>query len=83
MTRPQSVLDALADAEQLRLVTKAEHGRRGFNRTNVALAGRHGETVASTRPWLSEWAPGFVAAAARCAARAAFRAVPALRGDAA
>lgn len=70
----QSVKDALADAETLENVARRMHSRRGWMHTQLYRAKANG--------WLISVFVGDSAAHyARLAARAAFRAVPALRGE--
>jgi hypothetical protein len=88
----QARADALADAETLRLYlweqTKERHriGSRisasgQWNHTTLGQAERHAEAVLQTRPWLGDNGGVSVARWGTLAARAAFRAVPKLRGD--
>ena len=68
MTRPQSVLDALADAETLRDASSCDW---------LALAEFHGEMAANYLRWPNTFACS--ADESIRAAHAAFRAVPGLR----
>lgn len=73
----QSIRDAEADAETLRLVTLFHHGRRGYARTNLRRARRVGNDAAMCmRNGEAGWAKNY----AWTAAHAAFSAVPGLRG---
>ena len=68
--------DALADAETLRRVWT----RRVRARTLVGRAAERGLDVVRMRPWLGDEAVSLAGRFATEAARAAFRAVPGLRG---
>lgn len=71
--RPQAVLDAIADAETLRLVV----GGAAPISDDLWVAGWQGERSGACRFPLET--PDQAAACARIAARAAFRACPGLR----
>jgi hypothetical protein len=74
---PQSVLDCIADAETLRLVYRSHFRGFRFSHTSLAKALTLADRIEPNGPWLGM--PDGPARYARSAARAAFRAVPALR----
>ena len=81
MKHSQSVMDSLADAETLRHIARAHY--KHYSRTNLYLVDAYRSQVNVRSGWRTRSVEQDSEAAywVRMAARAAFRAVPALRGD--